>query len=114
METEAVSAVTNTSQSPSYGGIIDEFETLWNTWYNTPTIGNALVLLAFLEIYQGYFESQASGKPVPHGWPPKTPFSHYYDAAMNSLAGWILHGCDPDERTPVSEWISDVNVWIKE
>lgn len=114
MEITDVSPVNSNNQVQNCQSIIDRFEQLWNNWYDDPTQRNGEKLLHFLKGHENYFERLAEGKPVPPGWPPNTPFSHYYEAAINSLEGWISHGCNPNGRTPVSEWISDVNIWIHE
>ncbi len=113
MEIESVSPSIS-SQDVSCESKIDKFEKLWNEWFDDPTKQNGERLLHFLERNKNYFENLAKGKPVPHGWPAGTTFSHYYEAAIHNLQGWITHGCDPKGTTPVSEWISDVNVWIHE
>lgn len=93
---------------------INEFETLWNEWFKHPTQQTGEKLYAFLEKNEGYFEKLTNGKPVPAHFPKGTPFSHYYNAALTYLKGWMTHGCQPGGTTPVSEWLNDISIWINE
>jgi len=90
--------------------MVQELHDLWTNWWNDPDLQTAEKLLDFLKANENYFELLTKDKPSP--FPVNTPFSHYYEAAINSLQAWIQNGCDPANKTFVSEWISDVYKWV--
>lgn len=87
---------------------------LWNNWWNNPSQKTGEKLLNFLKKEKSYFEELAKGKPPPPGFPRGASFESIYKNAVNYLQGCISHGCNPDQKTPVSEWVSDIYTWASE
>lgn len=97
------------SQPPASDPIVQEFNQLWNNWFDHPTKQSAEALLAFMKKNHAHFEELAKHAPLPH---PDVPFDEAYDAAIKTLQSWISHGCNPNATTAPSEFISDVAKWI--
>ena len=93
---------------------VAELNDLWDEWYNNPSKETAEKLLNFLKENKSYFENLTKGKPVPYGFPADSKFDNVYNAAITSLSGWIDHGCNPGQKTPVSGFIANVNTWVSE
>jgi hypothetical protein len=105
------------SSSPSPGSPItklSELSTLWNSWWDHPSEATGEKLLSFMKTNEAFFDKMAANKSPPPGFPPTTPFSNYYDTAISYLQSWMAHGSNPNQTTPVSEWISDVFNWLSQ
>lgn len=113
-QSSPLSASSPTGQGKGENTQLAELEKLWDEWYDNPTKSTGEALLTFLEQNEGYFEEMAAGKPAPPGFPTGTPFSHYYNTAISYLQNWIDAGCNPNTTTPVSEWIGEIDRWLKE
>lgn len=113
MEIRSIQA-SNAIASQTDDNQLAELEQLWDAWYNNPNQQTGQSLLTFLKDNESYFEQEAQGKNPPSGFPPNTPFSHYYETAINSLQNWLNAGCNPNQITPVSEWVGDIVAWLNQ
>lgn len=93
---------------------VQTFQNLWDSWWDHPTRENAEKLLSFMEKHKEEFEQLSKKNPhPPDAHNPSFPnFEHAFASAEKDLKAWMDHGCNPNQKTAPSEFISDVYQWV--
>lgn len=96
------------SNGPS---LVTDLKQLWDNWWNNPSKETAEKLLDFLKTNEQALTKLGNSKKSP--FPPSSGnFSDYLKDATDNLSRWVDHGCNPDQKTPVSEWMNDIYIWV--
>ena len=91
--------------------LVQQFNQLWDNWYNDPTRASGTTLLDFLQKNQSYFAQIAANFPK-NAPEPLLSFADSYATAENFLQGWLDHGCPTNGTSAPSEFIADIAKWI--